>query len=332
MKIIDFTIRTIRFVYRLLTRKQWKLKISETNRQISNDIIFSSLISNEPCMISRFGTVEINTVNNFIVINSKKSFLKKCFHFITDNTHTPWWNRNHFIFLQDNAGVFPATQGISEKFAKLYLSDIPEIDILGSFQYYEKFMPLKPDLINLHLETLYPFFVERPWTKALEGRRVLIVHPFEETIKYQYKKRKQLFENQDVLPEFELITFKAIQSAAGVKPPFVDWFEALNHMKDEISKIDFDICLLGCGAYGLPLAAHIKRLGKKAVHIGGGLQLLFGIKGKRWDNVNYGVEEFKMFPNLMAQPYCSLYNVHWIKPFESDTPESAELVEGACYW
>lgn len=49
-------------------------------------------------------------------------------------------------------------------------------------------------------------------------------------------------------------------------------------MKDEIDKQDYDIALIGCGAYGFPLAAHIKRSGKKAIHLGGALQLLFGIK------------------------------------------------------
>lgn len=51
-------------------------------------------------------------------------------------------------------------------------------------------------------------------------------------------------------------------------------------MENEISGIDFDICILGCGAYGLSLAATIKRMGKKAVHMGGGSQLLLVLKGK----------------------------------------------------
>ena len=41
---------------------------------------------------------------------------------------------------------------------------------------------------------------------------------------------------------------------------------------------NFDIALIGCGAYGFPLAAFVKGIGKKAVHIGGPLQLFFGIK------------------------------------------------------
>lgn len=33
--------------------------------------------------------------------------------------------------------------------------------------------------------------------------------------------------------------------------------------------------------YGFPLAAHVKHKGKQAIHLGGTLQLLFGIKGNR---------------------------------------------------
>ena len=58
-------------------------------------------------------------------------------------------------------------------------------------------------------------------------------------------------------------------------------------MKAQIDKEDFDICLIGAGAYGFPLAAYVKRKGKKAVHLGGALQLLFGIKGSRWEDPNH---------------------------------------------
>jgi hypothetical protein len=150
-------------------------------------------------------------------------------------------------------------------------------------------MPLKNNTIKVQLETLYPFFVKNPWTRALKGKKVLVVHPFEETIKMQYSNRILLFENQDVLPQFQLITLKAIQSLGGGSTVFENWFKALKYMEDQISILDFDICILGCGAYGLPLAAHVKRMGKKAVHLGGGSQLLFGIKGRRW------IEDYKPF-------------------------------------
>ena len=54
----------------------------------------------------------------------------------------------------------------------------------------------------------------------------------------------------------------------------------------------FDVAIIGCGAYGMPLAAMLKQAGKQAIHLGGATQLLFGIKGKRW-------EEIKTIPHLI---------------------------------
>lgn len=109
-----------------------------------------------------------------------------------------------------------------------------------------------------------PFLWKNPWTKYLKGKKVLVVHPFVDSIKSQYENnRTNLFEDPDVLPEFkELILVKAVQSIVGTKTDYKDWFEALKHMEDEISHLDFDVALIGCGAYGMPLAAHVKRMGK----------------------------------------------------------------------
>ena len=65
------------------------------------------------------------------------------------------------------------------------------------------------------------------------------------------------------------------------------------------------------------LAARIKEAGRQAVHMGGATQLLFGIKGKRWD----------------VHPVISgLYNDYWVRPDESERPKGAESVEDGCYW
>lgn len=332
MKLKDISIRVLRKLYRSLHKTEFKNPDCIYNRQVANNVIYDKLVTDKPCFIGRFGTTELITLNNYLCVTSRESYLNKLWKYVTDNTHTPWWFEENFNFLETYSGVFPATEEVSVRFSRRYLEDIPLVDVLGSFQYYEKFMPLKTNIINIHLETLYPFFVERPWTVALKGKKVLIVHPFEETIKLQYTKRIRLFQNVDTLPEFDLITLKAIQSAAGIRPPFNNWFEALQFMEDQISRIDFDICILGCGAYGFPLAAHVKRIGKKAIHLGGGLQLLFGIKGKRWDSPTYGIEEFKMYPNLMKESYNSLYNEYWIRPLRQDTPETPEKLDGGIYW
>lgn len=332
MQIKDYVVKILKKGYRFLSRKEFVNPDCDINRQSANNKIYDLLIADAPCMIARFGTTELITINNYLCVSNDAPYYKKIWNYITDKTHTPWWQSDNFHFLEVYSGVFPPTEKTSVSFSKRYLQDIPLIDILGSFQYYEKFMPLKSNVENLHLETLYPFFVNSPWTRALKGKKVLVVHPFDQTIQIQYKKRRHLFENQEILPDFELITLKAIQSAAGIRPAYGDWFEALKHIEGQISAIDFDICILGCGAYGLPLAAHVKRMGKKSFHIGGGLQLLFGIKGKRWDDPNYGVAEFKMYTDLMKNSYCSLYNENWVRPLAEDTPKSINLLDGAIYW
>lgn len=229
------------------------------------------------------------------------------------------------------SGIFPPCQDTAEKFSERYLKDIPEIDILACHQYYEKFMPLRSDVIRIQLEMLYPFFVNHPWTRYLKGKKVLVVHPFEKTIQQQYKKRKLLFEDENILPDFELITFKAVQTIAGCKSKFKNWFEALEYMENEIAKIDFDVCIIGCGAYGLPLAAYVKRMGKQAIHLAGGTQLLFGILGNRWVKQYGDVLHYRPGVDINVN-YRPLFNDNWIYPLKEDTPSNAQIVEGACYW
>lgn len=333
MKTKDWTIRLLRKFYRLVTKKTFLPPTCDCDRQSSNDKIYNLLSSGKPCMIARFGTTEINCINNYLTVNSSKPFIIRYFEYVIDNTHTPWWNKNHFHTMSIYSGIFPEGQDIAERFSERYLNDIPEIDILACHQYYEKFMPLKDDIERVQLEMLYPFFVDRPWTRILKGKKVLVIHPFEETIKVQYAKRELLFSNTEILPEFELITMKAVQTIAGNKSEFKDWFEALAYMENKINKIDFDIAFVGCGAYGLPLAAHIKRLGKQAIHLAGGTQLLFGIIGNRWavDYKNKGTWHYLPGKDINID-YTPLFNDYWIYPLGVDTPKNVNVVEGACYW
>lgn len=328
MEIKDFILKASRKLYRTVARPQFVLPACELERAKSNLMIYNLLISDRPCMISRLGSTEIGIIMNYLSVNSSKPLLSRCYDYITDNIGLPWWDKLYLKAMKINSGIFPSSIKILEQFSQRYLADIPDIDLLGSFNYAEHFMPLRSDVAKVHLECLYPFWVEKPWTLALRGKKVLVVHPFVATIKSQYAHRQLLFDNPNILPDYELLTFRAVLSNADTEVSYRDWFEALKFMEDEIKKINFDICILGCGAYGLPLAATIKRMGKKAIHIGGGSQLLFGIKGKRWDDNQY---HWKNLPQLDTN-YSALYNEYWVRPLETETPQAAEKVEGACYW
>ena len=282
-------------------------------------ILREGLLSHKPLMIARFGANELSVTANYVGIMAKEA---NVFSYVTGNSPEQWWNQGIINSLHTGAGFFPPTEEKIEQFCELMLQDMQQVDILGSWLPAERYFEEKLKASKkVQLMVLDPYWAQKPWTSALEGKKVLVVHPFAETIKAQYKKRELLFKN-NLLPQFDLKVIPAVQSIAGTKTPFADWFEALDHMKKQIDQTDYDICLIGAGAYGFPLAAHVKRMGKKGFHLGGSLQLLFGIKGKRWEN-----DQYHPFYN-----YRGLINQHWTSPNEREKPENANRIEGGCYW
>lgn len=319
--------KSIRKVYSTLFKNKIKAKPEcIQNADIAFQIITDALIADRPCMIARFGGFELATLTNYIGVMKG---VNKC-DYIKSKQSQWWWNNRLINSMNTNAGFFPASQNKIEQFCELMLEDIPEVDILGSWLVDESIFNLQLQFAKkIHLRLLEPIWSDLPWTKALEGKKVVVVHPFAETIEQQYLKRQFLFKNKEVLPTFKSLTvIKAVQTLGEGDRRFKDWFEALDYMKSEIDKLDYDVCLIGCGAYGFHLAAHVKRSGKKGIHLGGALQLLFGIKGKRWEDPNYGVKQW----NIPYGYYTNLINEHWVRPSENDRPKNAEKVEGACYW
>ena len=291
----------------------------EKYNQDANDYILQCLQENKPLLISKFGTIELDVLEQYIVKNKKTIRIKDYVNFIRGRINYLSAIKYNIDNLCFNAGFFPNDEGLTERFYQENLQAIQQIDILGSYQVNEYlFRKELKNAVRVNLDGYYaPFYYSKPWTCHLKGKRVLVVHPFAEDIQSQYEKRTHIWQDENVLPDFTLITYKAVQSIVGTKTEFATWFDALQKMKDDISKIDFDVALVGCGAYGMPLAAHCKLMGKQAIHLAGWLQVLFGIKGTRWDN-NPRVSKF--------------YNEYWIRPSEQNRPQGVEKVENACYW
>ena len=120
-----------------------------------------------------------------------------------------------------------------------------------------------------------------------------------------------------MLPEFALQVLQPPLTLAGATAGFVSWSAALDDLIARTRELRFDVALLGCGAYGLPLAAAIKGMGRPVLQLGGALQLLFGIRGRRWEAM---------------PPFAALMNQHWVRPLPEETPVAADKVDGGCYW
>lgn len=308
--------------------KKHQMMDSIHDAQEASDTIYQYLSSPEPCMIARFGGTELKSLMNYLSIHNHRH---EILNYITCKTHAWWWTDEVINDMQNLSGFFPSTPDTLTRFDEMFLKDIDQVDVLGSWLEDEiQLVDRLQNVKKVHLPLLEPFWAKNPWSRALEGKKVLVVHPFSQAIKSQYEmKRELLFDDPNVLPPFQLDVITAVQSLGGENSNgFKNWFEAFQWMKDEIDRREYDICIIGCGAYGFSLAAHVKRSGKKAIHLAGATQLLFGIKGKRWEDPNYGVKVW----NLPTGAYARFFNEHWIRPGNIGKPKNANDVENGCYW
>lgn len=325
MKIDRLIFKILSVVYRKTIGTKTVLNTNrEKDSNIVSQMILELLNDKKPAMIARYGATELMCMVNYLGVKKGRPNL---ISYIQGKEADWWWKDSSLKQIEQWSGFFPATVPNIECFCELMIQNSENVDILASWldneSYFKKELGKAKRIQGLFLD---PFWSDIPWTIALKGKNVLVIHPFETDIKSQYKRRELLFANSDILPEFNLITICAVQSLGG-DCEFSSWFEALSYMKDEINKVDFDICLIGAGAYGFPLAAYVKSIGRKAVHVGGSLQLLFGIKGKRWENPLYGEQELGI-----QGEYPALMNEYWIYPSDKNKPKNANVVEGACYW
>lgn len=270
--------------------------------ELVNEKISNLIISDQPILVSRIGNTEGRIVGEWLFRAARYGRLTQ--------------KQAH-----QNAGIFPVSDQLLTRFSEIYSASLEEVDILGFWQttYQARWLDTLswPPLL-VPLEALEPYFYPKPWSTSLAGLRILVVHPFAESIASQYRlKRHALFPNSEILPEFELEVLAPPQTLAPATGGYSDWEDAFNTLVAKVLERRFDVALLGCGAYGLPLGAAIKRNGRKAIHLGGSLQLLFGIRGRRWDALP------------LFQP---LWNEAWVRPSALETPQSAKAVDAGCYW
>ncbi len=277
------------------------------NQNKGNEILKEMILSGEPFMFGRHGTTELNMAGNALMLKTG----------VIDHI-----NLDKLIGTNHCNGFFPCTEENLIRFHELICEASEACDLYGTFRmlwedYYIRHY-MRKDVKLTHLNMMDFWRYKIPFTYALKGKKVLVVHPMVDLMERQYKNREHIFTNQYVLPEFQLSTVKAIQTIGENRDErFESWFDALDYMTEEVKKQDFDVALLGCGAYGMPLAARIKKMGKGAIYMGGVLQMLFGIAGSRWDTV----------PQAAA-----MYNEYWTRPGADLKPKGFEKVEDGCYW
>lgn len=298
------------------------LKVKKSiNYTEADRFIFSLISSKKSGLVGRLGGTEGRFLGEYLKLKRLEKIGIPIA--LAAKFSSRWKRRRAEVFLQ--AGFYSGDWQEVDEFSSEYLEALELTDILGAwgvaFTWVEginldtKSTQVIP--VGFTAPWVEPYVTEqKPWALALEGKKVLVVSGFAESIASQHKRISKVFENVEY-PSFELQVLRAPIVAGARDLSGKSWFELLGEMRKSISDLDFDVALIAAGAFSYPLAAHVKKIGKIGIHCGGGLQLFFGVMGNRWNN---------------SPEVLKYVNENWVRPSKSETPLSADQIENACYW
>lgn len=226
---------------------------------------------------------------------------------------------NARLVLKRNTGLLFSGPESVKAYSKKYLDAFEKCDLYASWEPWGNYIKHiqessafiqakypKPQ-VGAFVFDIFNFVSGEPWTRALAGKRILIVSPCVESAPQVYP--------VDLFPGC---------SFAFLKPPMTQgteksrpWEEEFADFCQRVAEVEFDVALCSCGGYGNPLCAFIYSLGRSAIYVGGVLQMYFGIYGDRW------LREQKDAVNLYL-------TASWKR--RSSPPKGFEQIENGCYW
>ena len=269
-----------------------------------NELIKQCIQHKRPMSFGKLGAVETDCISNS---KAHKQVI---------------WGENLGI----NAGVFPLTEKIVSKWMKEYLEAARDLDACVDWWHGEdsallnQYNPTR--FISENIDDLLPFYLgESAWHYALADKTVLVVHPMVDSIQAQASRFSSIWPGAAIKKLICVRSFYPPWLMAS--HPYKTYFDCLKAIKKQIAGQQFDFAVVGAGAYSLPLLKFIKEMGLPCVHLGGQTQLLFGIRGQRWET------EY-----TEAWRQANFYNNSdfWIKPLPTDIPTNKNMVENGCYW
>jgi hypothetical protein len=281
--------------------------------------------STQPLFIGRNGSTEIAV-----------------FFFWINNRSSGWpWPAELIQRLRTNFGVWPITTESVDKWCRNYEIALSKVNgiVAGWYKPYID-MELKfinqtvPTAFKIPLRSLEPYYVapELRWTANLANQDVAVVTSFTQSIQQQLDRIDPLkiWSNIDS-PETILPPTTRWHLIKSYFPPNVSeehetgwssigidsWEPAVDYIVNEVVKTSATVAIIGCGALGFVVGGQLRKRGISVILLGGAVQVLFGIRGKRWENHDI-ISKF--------------WNDYWIYPLESERPPNAATIEGACYW
>jgi hypothetical protein len=290
--------------------------ISSSSAEIQR-ILKIALTAGKGCIIGRQGTIELET--------------------ILQHAYTADLSLCRLPILEKHAGIFPTLQGSKESILRWILEYTDavkssnglavgwyaplanaELRLLESLKFAGKKVPLR---------ALEPYYTspQNSWLRALDNQYVAVVSSFVGSIKKQLPHLQQIWKGREnMLPVG--VQWSCVQSyyTPVLAQGKCEWPEGIASWEDAVTSLEMQVvesgakvALLGCGGLAMPLALRLKKRGIVAIVLGGAIQLLFGIKGRRWKN----------HPVI-----AGFYNEYWISPSAEEIPGGALEIEDGCYW
>lgn len=223
--------------------------------------------------------------------------------------------------LHTNAGIYCENKLSLIEWCNQYIDAVKDLDFILQWcpeqgdKYVIKAIKAKGSTLT-DFDEIEPFtHGKNGWHYTLSDKRVLVVSPFVDTILQQSLKYGDIWPGATIGSVVVLSTGYS-EALTGLKA--IDWKFKMDKLKEEISKAEFDFAVVGCGGYSLEVCRFVKAMGKSVVHLGGGTQLLFGIRGKRWDAC------------FRAEKWYG--TSQWIRPLLHEVPVGYKSVENGCYW
>jgi hypothetical protein len=229
-------------------------------------------------------------------------------------------------------GVFPSDPASLLEFAALHARATRELDfvgLVGGELEGDLLKVLRPEgrtisMIDLEPDRSTPYRSGTCYLSAFAGRRVLIVSSIAELLCERANRATfeavwakigtPWFTPAEVRPlQFPYTYDIGTQRRFGRSQNLLDW------IVERLDPATFDVALIAGSSLGIPVAAAIKRMNRSAIALGGALQVLFGVGGRRW----WGMADWRRRYVTPA----------WISVPPDLVPTVSQWdVEGGAYW
>ncbi len=230
------------------------------------------------------------------------------------------------------AGVYPQDNDFLMKYAQGYEQMCQQLDCVAVAPggmvtpavFAEKFTATRLGFNDLEPNRSVPYDIQDCYLPELTDRRIVIVSSIGHLLMGRANRETftQVWARIGV-PWFSPASVEAVDFPfiydQSTRQKYPDVWKVYDLVVQELSHRDFDVALIAAGGIGAPIATAVKNLGRVGISLGGHLQVLFGVQGKRW------LDDPQWQKNYV--------NDAWTRPPASALPNAPlGLVDDGAYW